>query len=187
MSSLGDAPTATSSRRDQRGAVSIDEPVAALYSTHHLWLQKWLLRRLGCLHDAADLTHDTFLQVIKANTADDIRSPRTYLASIAKALTVNLFRRRAIEQTYLDSLRTQPEPVSASPESFHTSIEKLIEIDASLSGLPSKVRHAFLMSRLEGLTYAEIAQRLGVTERTIKNYMATAMVRCLMVAQREQQ
>ncbi|WJN57561.1 hypothetical protein OH686_02360 [Pseudomonas sp. SO81] len=59
----------------------------------------------------------------------------------------------------------------------------LLQIDAMLRRLPGKVRDAFLMAQLDGLTYAQIAVKLGVSERMVKKYMAQAMLHCLTLAQ----
>ena len=45
----------------------------------------------------------------------------------------------------------------------------------------SLVRRAFLWSQLDGLGYREIAERLQVSERTVKRYMAQAYEHCLLV------
>ena len=50
-----------------------------------------------------------------------------------------------------------------------------------LNGLPPKVREAFLLSQLDGLTYAQVAQRLDVTVRTVKRYMAQAFEQCILL------
>ena len=50
------------------------------------------------------------------------------------------------------------------------------------SALAPAVRQAFLMAQLEGLGYVEIAPRLGVSERTVKRYMAEAMAHCILLA-----
>jgi RNA polymerase sigma-70 factor (ECF subfamily) len=61
-------------------------------------------------------------------------------------------------------------------------LEALREIDAMLDGLPARAREAFLLAQLDGLTYAEVAARLGVSERTVKRYMAEAFARCILLA-----
>ena len=48
-----------------------------------------------------------------------------------------------------------------------------------LDTLKPKVREAFLLSQLDGLTYKQIGERLGVGERMVKKYMAQAMLCCL--------
>jgi RNA polymerase sigma-70 factor (ECF subfamily) len=54
-----------------------------------------------------------------------------------------------------------------------------------LDGLGEKAREAFLLSQLEGLTYVEIAERLGVTDRTVKRYMAAAFEQCILLVAAE--
>lgn len=79
--------------------LSLRSAVNDLYCDHHGWLQGWLRKRLGNAFDAADLTQDTFVRVIKARSALDIREPRPYLSMIAKGLLIDLFRRRSLEHS----------------------------------------------------------------------------------------
>ena len=152
------------------------------YAEHHGWLNGWLCRQLGCSQRAADLAQDTFVRVLsKDQDMAAIREPRAYLHTIAKGLLINHWRRRQIEQAYLDALALQPEPVVASPESQLLIVETLLRIDAMLSRLPARVRSAFLMAQLHGMSYAAIAVELEVSERMVKKYMAQAMLHCLML------
>ncbi|MBE7373299.1 sigma-70 family RNA polymerase sigma factor [Pseudomonas lopnurensis] len=151
-----------------------------LYVDHHGWLNGWLRRHLGCNQKAADLAQDTFVRVLaKDEDMAAIREPRAYLHTIAKGLLLNHWRRRQIEQAYLDALALQPEPLAPSPEAQALIVETLLQVDALLARLPTKVRRAFLMSQLQGMTYAAIAVELGVSERMVKKYMAQAMLHCL--------
>ncbi|HEY8334377.1 MAG TPA: sigma-70 family RNA polymerase sigma factor, partial [Tardiphaga sp.] len=112
-----------------------------------------------------------------------LSEPRAYLTVIAKRLMANLYRRRSLEQAYLDALAAMPEPVAPSPEQQAIILETLQDIDAMLDGLPAPVRTAFLMAQLEGLGYAEIATKLAVSERTVKRYMAQALAQCILLAE----
>jgi RNA polymerase sigma-70 factor (ECF subfamily) len=60
-------------------------------------------------------------------------------------------------------------------------LETLQEIDGLLDELPPKVRDAFLLSQLDGLTYAQIAKQLNVSERSVKRYMVQAMAKCILL------
>jgi RNA polymerase sigma-70 factor (ECF subfamily) len=53
-----------------------------------------------------------------------------------------------------------------------------------LTNLSPQIREAFLLSQLEGFTYQQIASKLGVCERTVKNYMSQAMLQCLKIKNR---
>jgi RNA polymerase sigma-70 factor (ECF subfamily) len=162
--------------------------VTTLYTDHHGWLQGWLRRKLGHAGDAADLAQDTFVRLLDAPDATpekqggwQLREPRAYLTLIAKRLLANLYRRRSLEQAYLEALAQLPEPMAASPEDQAIILETLQQVDAMLDGLKPPVRAAFLLAQLEGLGYAEIATRLGLSERTVKRYMAQAMARCILL------
>ena len=50
-----------------------------------------------------------------------------------------------------------------------------------LDGLAPLVRSAFLLAHVDGLGYADIARRLGVSERSIKRYMVQAFERCILL------
>ena len=164
--------------------------VRTLYREHHGWLQSWLRKKLGNAFDAADLAQDTFVRILGApadtlEKAGDwpLQEPRAYLTVVAKRLMANLYRRRSLEQAYLDALAAVPEPVAPSPEQQAIILETLQQIDAMLDGLSQPVRAAFLLSQLEGLGYAEIAVQLAVSERTVKRYMTEAMARCILLCE----
>ncbi|MGK9066451.1 sigma-70 family RNA polymerase sigma factor [Stutzerimonas chloritidismutans] len=153
-----------------------------LYVDHQGWLNGWLRRQLGCSQRAADLAQDTFVRVLtKDGSLDAVREPRAYLHTIARGLLINHWRRRDIEQAYLDAMALQPEAVAPSAESQAQVIETLLRVDAMLQAMPPRVRQAFLLSQLYGLTYAAIAAELGVSDRMVKKYMAQAMLQCLLL------
>lgn len=151
-----------------------------LYSTHHGWLRGWLQRRLNCSDQAADLAQDTFVRVLlRPQALAGLREPRAYLTTIAKGLLTDHWRHQALERAYLETLAALPEPMAPSPEERLLWLEALQEIDALLDGLAPKARETFLLSQLEGLGYADIAERVGVSERTVKRYMVQGFECCL--------
>ena len=166
------------------GAAAADH-LQTLYREHHGWLHGWLRSRLRGADQAADLAQDTFLRVLTspqtAQPAGGIREPRSYLATIARRVMVDHLRRQSLERAYLEALAAAPEPTEISPEERALILESLCELDAMLDGLGHKPRQAFLMSQLEGMTYPEIAARLGVSTSSVKKYVARAVERCLLL------
>ena len=165
------------------GDQSAPHAVESLYQSHHAWLRSWLRRRLRDDHDAADLAQDTFLRLMVSRDGHALREPRAFLTRIAHGLIVNLWRRRDLEQAYLQALALRPEACAPSPEQRALVLEALLEIDAMLHRLPGRAREAFLLAQLGGHTYADIGLRLGVSERMVKKYMAQAMLQCLLIGQ----
>ena len=158
--------------------MSAAHPLHALYSHHHGWLQSWLRRRLGCAEDAADLAQDTFVRLLARPTAiapETMREPRAYLTTVARGLLVDFWRRGELERAYLADLALQPEVLQPSPEERLAAVQMLHAVDALLQGLTPKTRAAWLMNRLDGLTHAEIAERLQVSVPRVRQYLANAM------------
>ncbi|MCP3748896.1 sigma-70 family RNA polymerase sigma factor [Pseudomonas sp. SBB6] len=159
-----------------------EQTLHGLYREHRSWLERWLYQRLGNRWDAADLSQDTFLRVLASpQVLSELREPRAYLLTVGKRLLVNFHKRRSLEQAYLEALANLPEVQMPSPEQRWLLLETLQALDELLDGLPPAVRRAFLWSQLEGLNYAQIAERLAVSERTVKRYMAQAYEHCLLV------
>ncbi len=152
--------------------------IARLYTDHHQWLHNWLCRRLrnGC--DAPDLLQSTFEQVLRRpQAALEAAEPRAWLVGIARHLVVDHRRRQLVEQACRETLAALPEPLAPSPEEQLAILDTVVRLDAMLAGLGPKVRMAFLLSRLDGLSYGDIAQRLGVSLRTVESWMAKAILR----------
>lgn len=164
------------------GEPAMQQQIHTLYQEHHRWLCSWLYRRLGCSQRAADLTQDTFVRILAVQNKYgelDLREPRAYLRTIAHGLVVDYFRRCSLESAYLEALAVLPEPTAASPEEREIILEALHRVDAMLDRLTPRVRTVFLMSQLEGLTYIEIGERLGISSRTVKRDMQQGFAQCL--------
>ncbi|ERO64289.1 RNA polymerase sigma factor [Pseudomonas piscis] len=157
------------------------QPLDSLYRNHHNWLQDWLRRRLGDRERAADIAQDTFLRLLVQRRLPEQGEGRRYLAQIARNLVIDQWRRQRIKQAYLESLAAMAEPESPSLETRAIVIETLMQIDAMLDSMPTKVRKAFLLSQFEGLTYAQIAERLGVSVSSVQKYMLRAITACYQV------
>ncbi|MCP8467070.1 sigma-70 family RNA polymerase sigma factor [Pseudomonas sp. ZM23] len=155
--------------------------VGLLFRQHYDWLQGRLRRHTDSTASAEDLAAETFLQLLVRPAPDPIREPRALLTTIARRLLFQLWRRRDLERAYLDTL--DPDAADErSPEQIAELLEALQRIDQLLDGLPLKVKATFLLSQVDGLTYPEIARALGISQRSVSDYMARALQRCLKVS-----
>ncbi|WP_263143633.1 sigma-70 family RNA polymerase sigma factor [Pseudomonas sp. RIT-PI-AD] len=155
--------------------------VQRIYEQHHSWLQAWLRGKLNNACDAADVAQDTFVRLLGARNALQIREPRDYLVTVARGLLIDRYRRRTIELAYLDSLAAHPEPVVISEEDKALIIETLVAVDKALAGLGARTQRIFLMSQVEGLTYQRIAEQLQLSLTTVKKHMIRAFTECSMI------
>ncbi|WP_047536623.1 sigma-70 family RNA polymerase sigma factor [Methylotenera versatilis] len=160
--------------------------VGEFYVEHNSWLHKWLSKKVGSTFDAADLTQDTFMRLLSKVETEQIVEPRAYLTKIAHGLMANFLRRRDIETAYLNALAalggSQDAYSGQSLENQQILLERIIALDCMLSGLSHNARAAFLLHRVDGMSYAEIALELGVTVSSIKKYIAKALLHCASAA-----
>ncbi len=155
--------------------------IAALYHAQHRWLLSWLRRRLNCSQSAADLMQDTFLRLLAKDQPLEIHAPRSFLATVAQSVLSNHFRRQKLERAWLEALAVLPEALAPDLETQAIVLETLVELDAVLERLERPVRQAFLWSQLDGLSHAQIGERLGVSASTAKRYIARAGARCILL------
>lgn len=148
--------------------------IHALYTDHHGWLR----HKLGNACDAADIAQDTFLRVLTRQQPLQLNKPRAYLSTIAHGLVIDHWRRRELERAWLETLASLPEPEAPAPETRLIFLEALIEIDRLLDSLKPRVRTAFLLAQLDGLTCPQIAEHLGVSLSTVERYITKALHSC---------
>lgn len=153
-----------------------------LYREHQPWLLGWLRARLGHGGDRApDLSHDTFERLLRGATPmQALGQPRAYLATVARGLLIDHFRRQDLEAAYLAELALRPEAEQPSPEARAQVLEQLMLIDRLLDGLPPKVRAAFVLAQIEDWPHERIAEHLGVSVSSVKKYVHRGLVQCLL-------
>lgn len=151
------------------------------YLEHNKWLTGWLRKKMSCVFDASDIAQDAMIKVIYHQDITSIQEPRAYLTTTATRLIIDMVRKRNLEAAYVEALSYQQYEVAASPDHISEAVEMLNQIAQMLEGLPEKVYRAFLMCRLEGLSYAAIGEQLGVSTSMVKQYIARAMLHCYQV------
>ncbi|WP_296277171.1 RNA polymerase sigma factor [Pseudomonas sp. UBA7530] len=155
-------------------------PLLKSFQTHYEDLLRFLARRMGDSQRAADVAQETWLRLAHQDDGDAVRDPRAYVFRVAGNLAIDNLRRdqRLAEQQEDGELLEQLSDPLAEPESRLLAQENLARLDAALASLPANAREALLLNRLDGLTYAQIATRLGVSESMVGKYLIQAMRHC---------
>lgn len=144
-------------------------------------LLRFLTRRIGNVERAADVAQDTYLRLAALPAANaDIQSPRAYVYRVAGNLAIDTLRREGRLGSNFTFVEADESIVDSapSPEATLLARERLRQLDAALEELPAKARLALLLNRLDGLTFAEIALRLGVSESMVAKYIGRALRHC---------
>lgn len=126
---------------------------------------------------AEDIVHDVFLNIWKnREQLTQIEQFDSYLFRAARNAAHRSFQRRAREVLILAALQ-QPtileEDFEGEARITHREVRK--QVQQAIDRLTPQQRKIFLLSREGGLSHAEIAERLGITRRTVTNTITEAL------------
>jgi RNA polymerase sigma-70 factor (ECF subfamily) len=138
-----------------------------------------LTRRLGSVDQATDALHETFLRLGNASVVGPVRSPNAYLfrAALNVAIDQRVAETRRLNfmdvHELLDIPDQEPDPERAA--------EARSEVDAlkrALAELPFRRREMFLAVWMEEQPRQDVADRFGVTLRTVQAELKLALEHC---------
>jgi RNA polymerase sigma factor (sigma-70 family) len=144
-------------------------------------LLRFLVTRLPRREDAEDLAQEAFLRLLRVPHTDLIRQPDAYLFRIAANLVVEFRMRARRALVSFDSEQALRAVDVSEPEDSVSPAEQLLDsasLQRAIDSLPAKPRAALILQRRDGLTYAQIGARLGVSPDMVKKYLASAIARC---------
>ena len=151
-----------------------------VYQTHQTTLLSWFKHKLQHHHQSEDLSQEVFYRALKSNYCfTSIKEPQAWLMGIAKHVIIDHWRRQHIERLYLEALAHLPEEFYPSAEHEVCIRETLYQVHLMLEKLPQRTAQVFLLSQLDGLTYYAIAEKLDISEATVKRDMKQAFLACI--------
>jgi RNA polymerase sigma-70 factor (family 1) len=147
-----------------------------LFDRYYHKLYSFSLKMLRSKDTSQEIVHGTFIRIW--NTKDrisDVLSFEPYLIVIAKNLIVDHVRKIATEKDYLKEVKMhQATHTNNTTESIEYN--ELIEIsNKAVNAMPEKQREIYKLSRDEGLSYNQIAERLGISSNTVKVHIYNSL------------
>lgn len=150
-----------------------------LYNRYWELLLRESYKALKDRDEAEDVVQNLFVDLygrLGTVVVDDIRA---YLLQANRYAIYKRIRQYITERKYRTELANLFQHDSMVEEACLAEYRELENVvSASIARLPQKCREAFLLSRNQGLSYAQIARHLGVSERTVEKHISKAL-RCL--------
>lgn len=150
---------------------------ARMLRRHRSSLKSFLRKRLFNEEEVEDAVQETSLRLFRYQAQHAIESPTALLYRIAERVAVDFQRRaqshRASKHFPLDDTRLlSADPLPEQLASAEQSLSQLID---ALEQLPPKCQDVFVLSRVEGLSYPEIASRCGISVKMVEKYISRAL------------
>ncbi len=153
------------------------EQLELFYKTERTRLERVAARKVG-VSSAADVVHDVFTRLWEKAKEHVVLSPSYLTRCISNAAIDQL---RADKRTHSLPERITPEQYAApviTPYQITEARDDLRHLDQIIQSMPERTRHVFLLSRVYGCTYNEIAETLDLSYIMVEREMAKAIMTC---------
>lgn len=133
--------------------------------------------------DCDDVMQDIYMRLsqiddLPAKLADRLDTARNYLLQIASNLLIDRARRaqvRCADQHYSEQQLDHLAAVDEPDRSLHNK-RMLHQVEQALTTIRPEQRQAFLLHRIDGLSYREIGDQLGISVSTVEKYISAALL-----------
>lgn len=175
-----------------KGEISLqfDGNVAAMDESLYHWfaqeilvheeaLVRFLARSWPNRDDVYDMRQDTYVRVYEAAARSRPASPKAFLYATARNLMADRLRRGRVvsidlvgDLESLSVIMEEPEPDNRTG-----TWQELERLAKALDRLPARCREVVWLHKMEDLTYAEVAARLGISVKTVEKQVSKGIKR----------
>ena len=127
--------------------------------------------------EADDIVQEVFVKIWESrHKLEDNKLLNSYIFTIAYNNSIDLIRKKINNTKYLEYLKNSA-VINATPNviSQIEFNELNIQAEKLIANLPLRQKQVYLLHREDGLTYPEIAERLGISKNTVENHMVKAL------------
>ncbi len=148
-----------------------------IYKKYARRLYGFIFRYVKQESDTEEIVQEVFLKIWQSHDKINIYSSfESFLFTIAHNTTVNLLKKRATEHKYVEhvkSLQQIENSYELADEIHYKELEQ--KLKGLLEELSPRQKEIFQLSREEGLSHKEIADKLGISQNTVKNHLVSTL------------
>jgi len=151
------------------------------YREYHQELCRYAVSKFGLGYaEAEDVVQAAFARSASILNSAELDNARAFLYKAVYNASIDLKRRNKVRDSYVQTIQADPEQEldHIGPERVAASHQFLGMINRALYAMPGKRRRLLIMNRVDGLSYAEIARREGLSETVVRKHVAKALAGC---------
>ncbi|MBS4027283.1 RNA polymerase sigma factor [Methylomonas rivi] len=152
----------------------------SVYIEHQSELQLHLARIVDCPEIAAELVQECFIIFSRESQKQVIEHPRGFLFRAARNLAYDHIKHRKVTEKHVYNTVPTLDIVEEAPSEEQLALvnEKMAIFSSVVEELPERARKAFVLNRVYGMTYAEIAVEMNVSDSAVEKLLARALLHC---------
>ena len=147
-----------------------------LYKKYSSRIFKFAFSILKSADESENIVQDVFLNLWEnRNKVEKNSSIKYYIFTITYNSSISVIRKKVQETKFLDYLKTLQQP-DQEPENLELEYNELTsKLNDIINALPKRQKEVYLLHKIEGLKYQEIAVKLNISVNTIENHMSRAL------------
>ncbi|MNG67004.1 putative RNA polymerase sigma factor FecI [compost metagenome] len=154
---------------------------------HYDDLVDYIRRRFGDRGTARDVVHDVCLQLLERSEKEDVRTPLALLRKITHDTAVSRYRSERRQATWLEAVCELPEVAcsAATPMGRYEAEQEFQRLVDAIAALPPRCQAVFVMHKIHQIPQAEVADRLGISIKTVEKHLRLGLAACRALLGRE--
>jgi RNA polymerase sigma-70 factor (ECF subfamily) len=138
-------------------------------------LTAYASRMLGDRDAGKDVAQTAIIRLWQRRVEWRAGSVRAYLIRLTRNLCLDDARRNDVRTRLSHAVRDALSPASPTPADTLDEEELRLAVDQAIQALPPRRREVFILAYLQGLSYNEIAETLGISPSTVSNQLVAAV------------
>ena len=157
--------------------------LATELQSHQRPLKSWLRSRFPWLVEVDDIAQEAIVRLWRRQTRGDsvpLKSSKAALFSVARNAVIDLARHRAVAKTDSVAEMGQLSVLDQGADVVETVVarQELEFLTEAVRGLPDRCRQVVTLTKIYGLSERAVAERLGISENTVRTHVVRGMERC---------
>lgn len=130
------------------------------------------------LDEAEDVVQEVFIKVWNIReTLDDKNNVKSYIYTMVRNQALDSIKKKATKLRIISEIAAFRDEVEKD-QFFESDVDKYLLIDqlyVSIRQLPPKCREVFTLSKIKGLTYSQIAEKMNISVKTVENHIGKGL------------